>query len=241
MREDRKTVVYFIPHQDDELLTFGVAICKTVKKYRVVVVLCTDGSNSYVRSVLSNQHRCNKHFGKHIYNLTKEEFVLARDKEFMSSCRRLGIDQENIIIPPSRVEDGELSIDSATKIIESFFSENGTEVFAICSMHPLSQEIQHADHANLGTAVIQMGEKYNIIVKSFVEPYCIKSIVNGEVFCREEQPTVLERVKLALALYSYKVWKPAKSRFAVGYHSVTNEFIDFNREPRSYCCTKKNI
>ena len=49
------TIIYFIPHQDDELLSMGVDICDSLKKRKNVhIVLCTDGSGSSVRKRLNN-------------------------------------------------------------------------------------------------------------------------------------------------------------------------------------------
>ena len=55
MASKSNRVLYFAPHQDDELLTMGLDICESVKKRMDVhVILCADGSKSGVRNVLKN-------------------------------------------------------------------------------------------------------------------------------------------------------------------------------------------
>ena len=57
-------IIYFAPHQDDELLSMGVDICNSIKKGKDVhVVLCTDGSSSGVKNILKNGKTCKKHSG----------------------------------------------------------------------------------------------------------------------------------------------------------------------------------
>ncbi len=49
-----KTVLYFSPHQDDELLSMGIGICNSVSRgMDVHIILCTDGSKCPVRTKLA--------------------------------------------------------------------------------------------------------------------------------------------------------------------------------------------
>lgn len=55
----QKTVLYFSPHQDDEILSMGIAICNSVRNgQNVHVVLCTDGSKCKVRIQMSDGKAC---------------------------------------------------------------------------------------------------------------------------------------------------------------------------------------
>ena len=100
MADVSNTIIYFAPHQDDELLSMGVDICNSLKKGKSVhVVLCTDGSGSSVKRKLNDGKSCNKHPGEHIYDLSEQEFIQARDTEFVASCLALGVKRENIHIP----------------------------------------------------------------------------------------------------------------------------------------------
>ena len=95
----QKTVLYFSPHQDDEILSMGIAICNSVRNgQNVHVVLCTDGSKCKVRIQMSDGKACDKHAGTHTYHLTEEELTETRDKEFRESCLALGVADCNIHI-----------------------------------------------------------------------------------------------------------------------------------------------
>ena len=94
-----KKILYFVPHQDDELLGYGLDIAKETKlnSENVYVFLCTDGSSSGVRRMLcDNKEECFLHEGKHQYTLGSEEFSKARDREFILSLIALGVKKENI-------------------------------------------------------------------------------------------------------------------------------------------------
>ena len=94
-----KTVLYFIPHQDDELLTMGIDIVNSVNLgMDVHVILCVNGSKSSVKKTLNNGKTCSFHKNKHTYDLIFRDFVSARDREFIESCICLGIPISNIHI-----------------------------------------------------------------------------------------------------------------------------------------------
>lgn len=52
----KPVILYFAPHQDDELLTLGVDACRAISsgEYDVHIILCTDGSKSNKRFEICN-------------------------------------------------------------------------------------------------------------------------------------------------------------------------------------------
>ena len=217
----KETLLYFTPHQDDELLTMGIDICYSLERGADVhVILCTDGSSSSVKKTLSNGEICEKHQGKHIYNLSEEEFIKARDYEFTNSCIAMGIKEVNIHIPDIRAKDGNLTIEQAEDIIKNFLNRYNRNT-TICTIYFNTGEKQHIDHKNIGIAAYNLYEK-NIInkVKFFKEPYCNWGITNKPVFVKAKQ-TIEEKIKNAIKEYS--IWSPKHNRYAIGYHSVPNE------------------
>ena len=99
-----KKILYFTPHQDEELLASGPDISKETKinSDNVYVYLCTDGSSSGVRRNLNDgNENCILHKGKHCYELDRKEFSKARNREFYLSLKALGVKKENIYIFPS--------------------------------------------------------------------------------------------------------------------------------------------
>lgn len=239
----KKTVLYFAPHQDDELLSMGVDICASLKKkYDVHVILCADGSKSYVKRLLNNGKSCPKHEGIHQYDLSTGEFIQARDREFTGSCLALGVPESNIHIPEKRAVDGSLSVPFGETLIRSFLSRFGEDV-QVCTISPSNGPDQHADHRNMGKAADNL-LKAGVIrkVRFFIEPYLFGKIQDNPrlipVAPTIQQASASVAQKINAAVDSYSLWQPEQQRYAVGYHSVTTEFRDFLQSKACYSFEK---
>ncbi len=228
----RNTIIYFAPHQDDELLTFGVDITSAIAhKKDVHVVLCTNGAKSCVRQILNNKKTCPWHSGKHIYDLSESEFTAARDAEFTQSCAALGIKPENIHILPHRATDGNLQTEFAEAVIIGCLSQFGGKS-TVCTIYHGNGLTQHRDHKALGFAVENLFKAGAIQkLRFFCEPYCLKDST-ADFMCKKATPNDIRRIKYALNAYS--LWKPQQQRYAVGYHSVPKELDDFRHKKRAY-------
>ncbi len=230
--------LYFVPHQDDELLNTGVLLLKEARLHPddTYVILCTDGGGSGVINVLGNAESCWLHEGLHSFSLTREEFSLARDREFTDSCRTLGVKDKNIIIHKSRGPDGGLTEEQAQEIIldtlKLFPSEKD---FRIRAVSPRFYGRQNPDHKAIG----------NVCEKLFSEGMFSQLILvtdsSFEGSCREVFPEILykeiradadEYEKIKAAADCYGLWEPEKGRYAVGWHSVKGEFEELVRNPR---------
>jgi len=227
-----KTILYFVPHQDDELLTMGIDICSEAQKGNDVhVVLCTDGSKSCVRSLLNDGQDCALHGDNHHYNLSKQDFISARDAEFIESCRILGVMSENIHILPQRAVDGTLKVDFAEKIIVQYLKQYGADA-TVAAIYFANGETQHQDHKNLGLAVYNLWQMGLIRkVRFFREPYCAAK-KNIKYTAKSASPEVALRV--CYAAYGYGYWNPDANRYAIGYHSVPQDFANLRRKMKTY-------
>ena len=228
----RKTLLYFVPHQDDELLTMGIDICSaTTKNADVHVILCTDGCKSQTRKVLQNGQACLLHNEPHIYELSEEDFTKARDAEFICSCLLLGVPRENIHIPPERAVDGTLDVATAETIVQKYLQHYG-ENSAVCTIHFNTGPQQHNDHKVLGQAVYNLWQKGLICeVKFFKEPYC-SSDNNISFTRRRASKKIAQRVLNAINNYGY--WAPNEGRYAIGHHSVPQLFNNLRRKMKIY-------
>lgn len=227
-----EVILYFAPHQEDEVLNMGIGIVESIKVYDTHVILCTDGSKSSVRKVLNNNKICPYHFGIHRYELSEEAFVLARDKEFYESCKRLGMKYENIHIYKNRTIDGELSIEKSRDIINTYL-ENYPNA-KVRTITPFGCESQHSDHKNLGLAALELymeGKIENL--EFFVEPYFSEEFKDTNKDINLEIKTT-EDDNILKALMSYRVWNPKIGRYAVGYHSTRRYFKRFKKERLAY-------
>ena len=233
MKEKKDIALYFSPHQDDELLSMGVDICRTclLPNKEVHVVLCTDGSKSPARQRLNSENVCPIHNNVHKYNLSVEDFIQARDSEFLSSCKALGVSPENIHIYEKRAIDGSLSFEYAQEIIKHFISIYGKNVEVRTCAPFNSLCYQHKDHYNLGLAAKQLlKEKLFLKAKFFIEGYYMPKGLNRYLSkllyiikkedCSQQEKEIIEK---ALQL-SYGYWNPAEKRYSVGYHCVPKMF-----------------
>lgn len=230
--------LYFVAHQDDELCNTGVLLSFEAENFfeDTYVVLFTDGGASGVKTVLCDEKDCWLHNGKHIYPLTREEFSLARDREFIESCSLIGVKNENVIISKNRGLDGSLSEEQAERIICDTLSLFPDETdFRIRAVSPKFIGRQNPDHKVIGETCEMLFEKGLFSEILLVTDSCF------EGNCREEFPDIVffeltahgkafEKIKDAAECYGK--WEPENGRFSVGWHSVKGEFEEIVRNPR---------
>ncbi len=230
--------LYFVAHQDDELNNTGVLLSKEAEEFpdETYVVLCTDGGGSGVIRVLCDQKDCWLHKGKHIYSMTRDEFSLARDREFLESCSLLGVKSENVVIHNKRGFDGSLSEEQAENIIRDamgLFSDE--KDFRIRAVSPCFYGKQNPDHKAIGVVCEKLFREGLFTEMILVTDSCF------EGNCREKFPEnayeeinadklSYERIKAAAACYGK--WNPSEGRFAIGWHSVKGEFEEIVRNPK---------
>lgn len=229
-----KTVLAFVPHQDDELLTMGAAISKYVALgYDVHVVLCTDGSGSFVRSALNDGGGCSFHTGAHAFSLSTEQFSAARDAEFTDSCIALGVPVENVHIADARGVDSKLGLEQAETIIENYLAlYPDAEVW---STSGTVGDGQNVDHCTLGLAASALAGSGEISeLKCFVEPYLLSSFVEANPEMQLSMTTADDedlRSNATDAAEAYCSWDPSSGRYAIGCHSVGGDFSIFLNDP----------
>ena len=236
LSDNRNKVIYFAPHQDDELLTMGIDIASRIENgSEVYVVLCTDGSHSRIRTALGDGSFCEKCNEKHVFTLSVEEFIRSRDSEFLSSCSALGVKRENVLFEEKRITDGSLTPQNAEELIKKHLRLIG-EDSTVCTIYPNDEKEQHHDHRNLGLAALKLKTDGVIShLELFEEPYVAKIVEHTK---GSEPETVIacgniaERIENALGAYS--VFNPPDGRFAIGYHSVTLEMELLKKEKTLY-------
>lgn len=231
-----KVVLFFSPHQDDELLTLGAYAQHVMSQGADAhVILCSNGVKSYVRQMLDDGQSCNKCEGSHEYCLDEAAFSDARDREYLASCQATGYRPSRIHFASRRVVDGSLSKKEASAIIRRYLA-----VFPeaeVCTISPFVGEVQHSDHRHLGQAAVELYRKGRIRrLNLFVEPYCLQAfrLKNPDIELSSVVADGSKKAGLASAIAQYCFWDPSVERYAIGYHSVTGEFDAFMKEPASY-------
>lgn len=234
----KPVVIYFAPHQDDELLTMGIDACGQITEANadVHVVLCSDGSRSNMRFRINDGKSCPHHEGIHQYELDIPAFVAARDREFAASCDALGFCPENVHILPHRALDGEITVEYAQAQLKAFLSRFPRNV-TVCTISPFGGEAQHKDHRNLGQAALNLYNDGTIRkLRLFIEPYCVDSSKKSypDLQLTEIRADAQIKSRILKAIEAYSLWAPDEGRYAIGFHSVYRMFGDFTTQTTAY-------
>ena len=227
---ERRHIYCFAPHQDDELTNLGPEICRALSRgHPVHVILCTDGGASSVRRMLCRGDGCRWHEGQHVYNLSAAQFVAARDREFTESCLALGVPAENILISPLRGADGSLSCSQAAEIMLQAMEGYAPARCGVRTIAPMAGSRQNPDHTAVGSAAKDLFREGAFAELRLMEEfiYLPRDLSGFSVI----EPTPGEAEKLKKAAACYRRWAPSQGRYAVGYHSVADEFDAFLKRP----------
>ena len=229
--------LYFVAHQDDELLNTGVLLTKEAAEnpQDTYVILCTDGGASGVINVLGDMKDCWLHEGQHIYHLSRQEFSLARDREFIDSCSHLGVIDQNVMIHPKKGFDGGLTEEQAEHIILETMKLFPYETdFRIRAVSPYFEGRQNPDHKAIGIVcekLFRQGcfSELILVNDSCFEGNCYKLF--PEKHYQKLHADTASHEKINAATDSYGKWAPENGRYAIGWHSVKDEFEEIVRNP----------
>ena len=229
-----KQIFYFSPHQDDEVTNLGAAICADLEQgHEVFCVLCTDGGASCARELLADGNLCAWHRGCHDVKLTRETFSAARDREFRASCLALGLKPENIMISPCRALDSGCSVTAAKRIILEATAGCNPKQTVIKTLFPVTWQHQNHDHAAIAQAACEVFTERSFAALQLYYEMILLPAPHG-VTLQRISPSSEGKKRLLSAAAEYGRWEPENGRYAVGYHSVYDEFQAFNRAPCSW-------
>ncbi|MBQ6019932.1 MAG: PIG-L family deacetylase [Clostridia bacterium] len=228
-------VFYFVPHQDDEITNFGVSILRDIDAgFRVICVLCTDGGASSARRLIGNGEACHLHAGRHDYPMSREEFSCARDREYIACCREMGIRNEDIMISRFRGRDGELSTTLAEKIIVDAIDGFPPDETEVKTLVPVTETPQNPDHTATGIAARNLFRKKAFAgLSQFYEVIFLNRTEQPQYPLERLVPTAEQAERYCRAADCYGVWKPDRGFYAVGHHSVKDEFDLLTSDPVS--------
>ena len=248
-----RDILFFVPHQDDEMLTFGVGIIQAVRAgHRVHVILCVDGGLDGARGRLASGEKCELntldggkfrlHGGRHHYSFTREEFSALRDAEFRASCEQMGVLPCRTHIFPDRTQDGCMTVDQAIRSIEPYLAlfPDAIVVTEVPNAYPVYDPIAdvagqlppgphwyHLDHRELGRGAQKLFDEGRIAeLHFFADPYHKPRIdeISPEGTYEVITPTDDEKAQLMGAVEVYRTWRPANQQFAIGWHSAHEIF-----------------
>lgn len=228
-----KNIFYFAPHQDDEISNFGVSVIRDVDAgHHVVCVLCTDGGASSARRLIGNGQSCHLHEGKHLYPLTVEEFSAARDREFFACCGTMGLAPEDIRISPLRARDGQLTTEQARAIVLDAIGLLPPEQVEVKTFAPVTVTPQNPDHTAIAVAAEELyrAGAFSRLTR-FYEAIFLDRTDAPQYPLERLLPDADQKERYRRAADCYGVWRPQEGRFAIGHHSVKDEFDMMTADP----------
>lgn len=212
------TIVYAIPHQDDETLSMGASIrAHRAGGHDVHLLLLTSGAGSGVRQQIG---------------LTRPAFTRARDVEFRSAAAALGVPADQVHLSRPNVPDGALSVQAAEDAIADFVE--GHPGAWVKTYSHLSWPGRHVDHINTGQAAVNLlraGVLENL--RQYVEPWQQSAFRAAHPSVRLSQ-TRSDSAGLFGALDEYAVVDKQAARYGIGYRSVRSAFNHVRGELSSW-------
>ena len=226
-------VIFYTPHQDDETLGMGSSIAANVREGKpVYVVLFANGGGSSALNILNGESFCWQHMTTHHFNLSKKDFINARNAEFIAACKALGVHRIYIANNGAGWDEsiGLGKMTAKFKDLVLFFHAQFPKashnfISGNCDVNP------HEDRQNAHRAgAIAIHQLYNAktitdiqLHKVYVYYFPSKQRTsNWEV--PVSYPDMLTRQK---ACDQYGYFNPAEGRYAIAYlHSVVDLFIN---------------
>lgn len=209
-------IVFYVPHQDDETLSMGAVIREHVlNKREVHVVLVTDGSASGAKAKVE---------AKLGHTITVEEFVKARNNEFLAALEKLGVQKRRVYF--EGLKDGALTYDQAGTVISKYQG-----LYPTAGHYTISWKDDHNDHAQLGLHLRDKclaGSIYNndcqfMQFRRYWDKYPVSPYLTLQPHGDAEK----------LANREYLVWAPELTRYSVGYFSVPHDLDTHYADPIS--------
>jgi hypothetical protein len=214
--------IFFIPHQDDETLSMGVAITQHLDAGReVIAVLYTDGAGSVAQKILNGEAGSSWWGGTHNpvtegYNpIDNQKFSEARINELKSALMQLGVKAENIHIR-NLASDGTLTLDEVKSLVLEY-----AQNYPGASFKAMSQHDGSLSHSLSGQALVDL---YNQTAVTDVRLYVSRNDWTRVTVGSTVTANTSQAFRIKKAAFVYQAWNPAVESFAIGYHSVSPQF-----------------
>jgi hypothetical protein len=216
---NKQIAVYYVPHPDDEILTYGVPIRNDLQAGKVVyLVLFTHGESSAIIRKLNDMVTL---------NLTKNDLGLARKREFILSSQNLGIDDNHKDI--YNPKDIKYRIELIRKL--AIYFEN---TFPHVTHNGMSKLDILKDHSLTGMVLDQLYKQGDIKHKNtyasiFMSRVGKKRLSGKKILLTNKG----DEFFLDQSIMSYSRWDPKRGWYACGNLSVRNQFKSFSAKKYS--------
>lgn len=165
--------------------------------------------------------------------LTPEQFVAARDDEYMRALRRLGVRYPNIHYAQDRPVDDGLTVESAEAQILAWLDGRTDVWLKSYSWRPSPGRHQH--HVDTGQACLNLlGAGVVANLRCYVEPWALAAFKNTHAGVSVSVESAAAPAVVQAALAEYKAHDNAGGKYGIGYLSVKSYFDQAIADPRNH-------
>jgi LmbE family N-acetylglucosaminyl deacetylase len=242
MNSPTKQIVFYSPHPDDELLSFGVIASEYVALgYEVIYVLLTNGSTSTAIKLINGELASPGNGARFAYKgthnpavagyspLSVEDIGRARVTEFKSSAGEMNI-SPNRVYTYNLLQENELAVDAVVSTMQEIVAQYPEAVHWTMSTIDI-----HPHHRASGEALRLVSEGTSLRT-GFTISRTTWELLAAErekpasdlptTFFFKPVPDRMQRVRNAAL--TYNAWNPQAGSFAVGYTSVPKQFEELD-------------
>lgn len=237
-----KQAVFYSPHPDDEVLSFGPVASELLELgHELIFVLLTAGSTTVaiklINGELSSPGNGTRFTfkGKHDPNnsgyapLTTIDIGKARTIEFKSAAAELGVKKGNTYTFDLLIEN-ELPIASAKTVIQQMVTK-----YPDATHWGMSTLDTHPHHRAAGEA-LRIISTETAVRTAYVISRPTWDQIKTQINAKNPdvpnptpfKPDISRMQKIRNAMLPYNAWNPVANSFAIGYSSVPNQFEDLD-------------
>jgi len=237
-----KQVVFYAPHPDDELLSFGAIASEYVSLgYEVIYVLLTSGSTSTAIKLINGELNSPGNGTRFVYRgthnpasagyrpLSVDDIGRARVIEFKSSAGEMNVSPDHIYTF-DLLKDNDLNLDDVTTAMSSIAA-----IYPQAMHWTMSTVDMHPHHRVAGEALRIVAENLQLLTAFTISRTTWESLAAERAKFNPNLPATYwfkpspDRVqRIRNAALPYNAWNPQAGSYAVGYTSVPKQFEDLD-------------
>ena len=238
-----KQVVFYAPHPDDELLSFGVIASEYIALgYEVIFVLLTNGATSTAIKVINGELPAPGNGTRYVYKglhnptaagyapLSAEDVGRARTNEFKSAAGELNVSAERLYLFDLLKED-QLQVDGLIGAMLEIVARYPQAIHWTMSTIDI-----HPHHRAAGEALRQISDGTELLTAYTISRTTWDALSDQQA----KDPTtpatyffkpVVDRIqRVRNAALAYNAWNPHAGSFAIGFTSVPKQFEDLDNK-----------
>ena len=235
-----KQVVFYAPHPDDELLSFGVIASEYIALgYEVIYVLLTSGSTSVAIKLINGELPSPGNGTRFVYKgthnpatagyapLSLADVGRARVAEFKSSAGEMSVTPDHIYTF-DLLKENELPVNDVLSVMRDMAARYPQAIhwtMSTIDIHPHHRAAGEALRLLAAESSIQTGytisrTTWNALSSQMEKPAI--SLPMTYFF----KPSIDRMQRVRNAALPYNAWNPQVGSYAIGYSSVPRQFED---------------